>query len=711
MAQAAHIVRQSDFSGGELREDVKRRDDVPQVRSGGRQLANWRVKSSGSLTDRPGRVALFRQEGRTETIMLPGDRRFRLSFGNGSISIRDAAGVVVATDAGYPWTEATVGKVSFAVVSSDIVICFPGMMTRVVRRASDGSWSFTNWTFTTGAQGEIRAPFYRFPETYGIKLTPGGRGGSISLTFSAPFLDSAHVGAVVRYKGFQILVTAVASPTIGTGTVLQQLPPAQVITLGSTDGFAVGQVVSGYASNATGEVTAVAGNTITVQIKSVFTGFQSAEKIIGPISRSDSSAVAAAAPQPTADWDEQAISPRRGWPQACLYDRTRLTFFDLPAVPEGVIWSSLDTYTDFLVGADANNAIFELVPGRKHVLYMLGGPDQFVFTDDGVFYVPISASVPLKPGNVQFIQISSDGCGPVRPAITTEGIVFLNVGLRRAIAITLLGATTKPYEATDINELADHLLKTPVCMAFSRGDAEFSERYLHVVNADGTVAVARMASNKQWVGWSPWSGAGAVKWVSALGTEVLHNVLYSGATIVESLSDAVDMDGVVSLNAIVPDLAPSAGQGPLWFWAGETADLQENGRDFGNREIDATGNLVTLPNDDFSGADVVAGRAWRSTFEPFVPHVPEGTDYKQTQRRRRVRQVMVCVLRSTGFTWGRRTIPPVAWGEEGGDAPVECEDTFRFREMGRSTDPRPGPLVKDRPGSLDIVEIDLEVTI
>lgn len=711
MAQASHIVRQVDFSGGELREDLKHRDDVQQVQCGARLLENWRIMSSGGLTDRPGRVALFRQEGRTETIVLPGDLRYRLSFGAGTIIIRDTTGALVTSDAGYPWTEATVGKVSFAVISSDIVICFPGMMTRVVKRVADGTWSFSNWAFTTGAQGEIRAPFYRFPESYGIKLTPSARSGSITLNFSAAFLTSAHIGAVIRYKTYQILITAITSPTVGTGTVLQPLPPAQIITLASTDGFLVGHVVSGYTSNATGEVTAVAGNTITVQIKSVFSGFQASEKIIGPISRSDSSAVATADPQPTADWDEQAISARRGWPQACLYDRTRLTFFDLPAVPEGVIWSSLDTYTDFLVGADANNAIFELVPGRKHVLYMLGGPDQFVFTDDGVFYVPISSSVPLKPGNVQFIQVSSDGCGPVRPAITTEGIVFLNAGLRRAIAITLLGAANKPYEATDINELADHLLKTPVCMAFSRGDANFSERYLHVVNADGTMAVARMASNRQWVGWSPWSGAGSVKWVSALGTDILFNVEYSGATIVERMSDDVDMDGVVTLNSIMASLAPNDGQGPLWFWAGETVDLQDGGRDLGNREIDADGNLVKLPNDDFSSAGILAGRAWASIIEPFVPHVPGGTDYKQTQRRRRVRQVMVSVLRSTGFSWGRRSIPPVAWGEEGGSAPAKRENTYKFREMGRHMDPRPGPLVKDRPGSLEIVEIGMEVTI
>lgn len=107
MAQASHIVRQVDFSGGELREDLKHRDDVQQVQCGARQMANWRIMSSGGLTDRPGRMALFKQEGRTETIVLPGDLRFRLSFGAGTIVVRDTAGAVVASDAGYPWTEET----------------------------------------------------------------------------------------------------------------------------------------------------------------------------------------------------------------------------------------------------------------------------------------------------------------------------------------------------------------------------------------------------------------------------------------------------------------------------------------------------------------------------------------------------------------------------------------------------------------------------
>jgi hypothetical protein len=170
------------------------------------------------------------------------------------------------------------------------------------------------------------------------------------------------------------------------------------------------------------------------------------------------------------------------------------------------------------------------------------------------------------------------------------------------------------------------------------------------------------------------------------------------------------MDCVVTLNSITSTLAPTGGQGPLWFWAGMTVDLNDQGRDLGNRAVDSTGHIVTLLNDDFSSATIMAGQGFVATFEPWVPDVQEGADLGQTQRRRKLTSAAVAVEHSSGFDWGNRTIPAYAWGTEGGNPPTLQEDVYKFKMMGRVYDPR-AVLTQSRPGSLSIIEVSLEVTI
>lgn len=724
MALPSQFVRQKDFSAGEVDENAERRDDTEQVRAAGRVCANWRIMGPGSLRERPGRNAVFPRDGRTETILLPGDLRFRLSFGDGSITIRDATGAVVAQQAGYPWSAENANRIVHSVINRDVLMTFPGSRMKVARRETDGTWSFFDFAFATGALGQLQAPFYRFPGTSGITLQPSALTGSITITFSAPYLTPDHVGLHLRYKNKQMRITGYTSPTVGTALVLENLPPSQRITDGSgtlRTVFFTGQVVEGLTSGATGEITGTGslgggGSYIDVVLNKLFTGFSAGETIVGPTAKINSiNAASNISPQPSVEWDEIACSDLRGWPRSCLNDRNRLVFCDLPQLPEAIIWSAISGYDDFLVGADPEDAIFETAPGRARVLYMTGGPDQFVFTDKGVFYIPISETNPLKPGSVAFKQITSDAVGEVQPIATSEGTVFLNAGRSRVMAISQLGAATRPYELQDITDLYTHLIKSPICLAQTTGDGDFPERYVYVVNADGTMAVGRMETGKKWVGWVPWTGTGRVEWVSAQLDDAVLSIAYQNAPdtvtrVVEEMDEGALLDGQVFLNAMSPALNPPAGKGPLWMYAGLTVDLIDGLRDLGQREVNADGNLVLLPGDDFSAITVAAGLGFVPEFQPFIPHAQEGRDLGQTGRLRRIIQAVAKVQRSTGFVLGKKTIPRFDFGEEGGDQPVQRSATYKVRVLGRSVDPS-FTVSRPRPGTLSLIELGIEVTV
>lgn len=719
MGLRSQLIRQRDFSAGEVSPDAKRRDDQEIVRAAVRSALNWRIEAPGNLRERPGRRALFSQEGRTELIVMPGSVKYRLSFGNGSIVIRDTTDAVVKSQGGFPWSTSTVGSISFTVVNSDVVICYPGMKVKVARRASSGTWTISDFAFRTAGRGQPRAPYYRFPETAGITLLPSDRTGVINITFSAAYLTPSHVGTFLRYKGYAIQVQSFVDSTHGTAQVVEDLPLTQRITVASTAGFYVGDVVSGSSTSSIGEICNVnaGGPYIDVILNSTTYAFTTADTVVGPSAKAGASAVSSITPLgATVQWDEQAIGDLRGWPRFCLTDRSRLIFADLPSLESAILWSGISLYDDFYVGTDATAAIFELVPGQPRVRYVTGGPDEFVFTDRGVFYVPISETNPLKPGSVAFRRISPDGVGAMQPVATTDGICFMNTGLTRVMALLQVGATNRPYSVQSISDYASHLIKTPICMAYASGDGQYPEQYVYLVNSDGTAAVGRVATDKKWVGWVPWSGTGTVEWVASLGSETLFTTKYVGTNtqrLVETLDGTAYLDGQVLLNAAPTALAPPGGglTGPLWMFAGMTVDLADGLRDLGQRSVDTTGAIVTLAGDDFSAGTIIAGLTWSQSLEPFVPHAAEGPDFEQTLKIRRVRQVGVAVRRSVGFEFGNRTIPAYDWGQDPAAVqPTPKEQTFRFRRIGRDVDPR-FSLTRSRPGTITVLEVSYEVTV
>src|SRR5262245_48713001 len=113
------VDAQRDFSAGELDIASKRRDDVPFLRTGARQAANWRLLNTGPIANRPGRRALWVQpQGRTELIeVLPGNS-FYFQFTNALLTIRGGNQAVITTDPA-PWTTGSVDQIMWAVAARD----------------------------------------------------------------------------------------------------------------------------------------------------------------------------------------------------------------------------------------------------------------------------------------------------------------------------------------------------------------------------------------------------------------------------------------------------------------------------------------------------------------------------------------------------------------------------------------------------------------
>jgi hypothetical protein len=585
------------------------------------------------------------------------------------------------------------------------------VFTKPVAAVSDTNWILSAFRFEETAAGAKRQPYYRYA-TRGIAMTCSARTGTINVTFDGPALDPLHVGTSFRFHGRELMIRSVTSAQAGTAAVIEKLPPTVRVvctTANGRDSFRLGDVVLGETSGAVG--LAVAFNSTTGLDVIVYEGsnFIDTERIASGagsavVSGTPAEITLAASPV----WDEALMSDYRGWPRSASYDRSRVTLSDFPQVPRGIAWGAVGAARDLAVGADADSGFLEYAPGNVRVLHVVGGPDQFVITDQGVMYIPISEASPLQPGSVAFRQIAAIGALSVRPVAMQEGIVYAAADGKTLIGIIPTGQTAFPYRAASISDFHADLFTSEVrALAAMSGGGTTAEQYLWVLLAGGTALVGKFDPSNEWVGFVPVTGEGTIKWISALGGEVRFNVQYQADDsdlpwAIETLDKEQYVDGGVPLNLATPALRPDPddSSGRLWFLAGLDVALMDGTTYLGTRAVDSNGDLVEESGDDFSAATVMAGLPFTLDIGPWLPNEGEGPERGQRRRRRRVKKAIAVVQDATEFTFMGRTF--------GGAAPAD--GTYLAPGQGRTYDPEV-PLTKAKPGPFTLVDLDAEVTI
>lgn len=752
MPVAKVVTAQRDFTGGEADPALKRADDHPLLKTSARQMRNWRMLNTRGLANRPGRRALMIEGVRVDQVVMSPTNTFYLVFGSTYLRVYNAAFTKVF-DSGnvMPWTTTTAKNVVWDSYKLSIYMCFDGMQPRIL--SWDGVSQSSAWTLSVYAErfsgGQKRTVFYRL-SPLGITMQPGGLTGQVNLTFSGNVLDAGMINTRMRYIARQILINGVTNATAGTAVVQEPELNHSGVLPGAIGGTALNTVfypadeIIGATSDAKAYVVSVTAANVTVQ-KIVGTSFQMPETVGGPHGNAPLTAGTVDPPLAVPIWDDEVMNTFRGWPRSCFVDQGRLGFCDFPALPGLIAWSAVGDFTDLYTDPDnaaPTNAIQELVPGKSRVLYVVPGPDgtEFVFCDNAVYSIPINQSNPLRPGSVAFNTLIAEGCAPVQPRPLQQSIIYVSAGFQQMKAVQAIGAYNRPYIVDDITENHAHLLATPVAIAAPGGSDQFEESYFYVSNADGSIvlckfSVAQGIIDTKTLGFVPWSGGGTATWISALigQSDVLVTGTYApngvaAASVVERVDATQYLDAAILYNAAPPTLG---GPSPLWWIAGGTVDLMDGGRMMGTYAIDANGFLIPQGNagENLASTTLIAGQAWTATLEPWVPAVQPGQDVQQRMRKRRVMRFEAYVTQSTGFTMDRlfsgpvtRTSPAIGtimsrrrietWNQDDDPTvtPPLREQAYSIRPIGRFHDPRVA-IIKDTPGPLTILEIDLEVTV
>lgn len=741
------VTTQTDFSAGEIDSAIKRDNKNPIMLAGVRQASNLRILNTKGLQNRSGRRALFKESARVEEILMAPGVTYYLAFPSGFLRVYDATGTQVFSEA-RPWSATAAKDVVWAVSDKSVYVAFAGMRPRVLTWDGATTWTAADYAeYVNGNQK--RTAFYRISPK-NITMQPSDVTGSVTLTFSAGMnLVPGHVGTRMRFVTNQLLITAVADATHATATVEETLFGTSIMVIPDVNGkIAIGDVVIGNATNATGVVVSIVGTTFTVQITKPNGNFNNTDKYIyGPNGYGTlTGSVTSGLPGAVTVWDDEVMNDLRGYPASVFVDQGRLGLCNFPPIPSGIAWSAFGIPNDLYVGANPTDAIFELAPGKRQVLYVVPGMDasEFVFCDRGLLYIQITPANPLKPGSVGFSTISEDDCGAVQPRRAGEFILYASGGLNQLNALRIFGAYTRAYKTESITDLSAHLFSNITAIAVMTASGSFAERYAFIVNGDGSVVSGKYSLDKNnqlegMVGWTPWTGNGTVKWVSAKGANILFTTSYAPnaiapVQIVELLDDSRYLDGSLLYNTQPSGLPIPGGKGPLWWLAGGSVDLMDGPlgtRMMGTYQIDANGFIVPQFNggEDLTSVNLIVGQAWTATLEPFIPAVQPGQDVGQRMWPRRILRHQVYVQNSSGFVMARlfsgphtQTSPTAgtvmknrrfpAWNQD--DDPTQPpplrEQSYLDRPIGRAHDPRVA-IIKDTPGPLTILEESFEVTV
>lgn len=747
MARTSRVIRQRDFSGGEIVEHAKRRDDVELVRAGSRRLLNRLILPTGATCQRPGRTTLFSDGPRVEEVRMSATKTYRLCFSAGQVVIRNSSGTILHTFTGKPWTNANVEYIRWTRFEYQIYVTFPAMKPRVLTWDGADSWSDAAFAFAADPRNANATlePFHRYAAR-GVTMYPSARTGSITLQTSAAVFNASHVGAKFRWCGKQTVITAVTDADTATATVIEELPPVYSYEISATGSFPNGFYIGDVVEVETGDVPPtpvgkglIIGSNGTTKLYILHTQnydiFLATLKIIGPTGRGTISnpGTLTASEWATTIWDESICSDYRGWPQSVSADQNRLIFSDLPGVPEAIMWSAIRDPANHLPSAAPDGAIVEYAPEKSRVYSVVGAlGDEFVLTDKGVRQIPISTGNPLKPGSVAFNFVTDEPSAQVEPRVTSEGVLYVNAGRNRVNIIVGTGQSARPYVIKQVSDFHAHLFRGIKAIAVSTGGEDIADRYVYAMNNDGTLAVGKVNPGKDWIGWVPWElagdGVGLASWVSAMGDVVLVTAAYrfdnvTDRYLVEQQDATAWLDGCVPLHS-VPTALAAGGSGTLWFYAGATVSIMDADRYLGERAVKVNGELFLQEGDDFDATTIKVGFPWTERIEPFLPHMNEGQSGQQALRPRQIKQAAAAVQDSTGFEVNAIVVPKKdAWlierrqikvepaylqGEDQALAPPRREKVVTFSVPGSDEDPR-YEIVKTRPGPLRVLELTTEI--
>lgn len=647
-------VPQSSFSFGEISDTAIMRTDSPVYASSAQRVENLLVQSDGGLRSRVGtkhiyafsditynsskimqsRLVHFTFSDDEQYVVSIEHQKIRVFFLDPTNALGLGAGVhlveTITQDTSsnpLPFSDTYLDEYTTAQSGDVMFICHPLFMPRMLVRTALDAFEITPYSFDVRADNNVvYQPYSRFQGT-SLTLDPSDVTGTITLTTSSAYwdttgtqtggnyLDSLHVGVVVRYDLSEIEITSVQSSTQATGTVvdtlverLRVLNPLRTTDGSSTvevthfeHGFAGGETITISNASAVGGINSLQING-TFTITSIINENTYTYAAGGTANSSEDGGgyVSVSSHAATRNWDEQSFSAKRGYPNAVTVHENRLVFGGSIQEPDALWFSKVGKYFNFDVGTAADDDAINLVAATgdiNAVRYLVSNRDLQVFTDSAELYVPTYLNQAITPVNVQIRKQTPYGCNYVSPHPFDGATLFVQAA-GKVVREYLYTDSQDAYTSTPISTIAPQLINQPIDLAIVNGGLDSSDSYAAFVNSDGVMAMFSSNRAERRASWVRFTVNGG-KFLTVIGIQerLFANVLVNGKICLVEFNERVGLDNYVysAISGGYADVSDS-------YVVGNTVSvLGKNGS-----TIDYLGSLTVVDNGGTASVNVSA---------------------------------------------------------------------------------------------------------
>ncbi len=313
----------------------------------------------------------------------------------------------------------------------------------------------------------------------------------------------------------------------------------------------------------------------------------------------------------TADWDEAAFSPVRGWPVSATFHQDRLVIGGSRDLPNRLWLSKAGDLFNFDLGTglDDEAIAFPILSDQVNAIRaVFSGRHLQVFTSGAEWTV---TGDPLTPASVQLRRQTRVGSPATRsvPPRDVDGATLFVSRSGRELREFLFTDLEQAYSSTDLALLVRHVFADPVDQ-----DYDAARRLFHTVLADGTLASLTIYRAEQVTAWTFQRTAGAFRSVAAVGDGLYLLVERDGAVLIETFDEALHADSALA--------GESAEPAEIWagldHLEGRTVKVVADGTLRPDAVV--TGGAILL---DAPARSVAAGLGYTHEIEP-LPPAPTG---------------------------------------------------------------------------------------
>jgi len=473
-------------------------------------------------------------------------RVFRVVQSTGVTSLAATLTADVDSNA-IPFDDDYLNEYSFAQNGNTMWICHTLFAPRLLVRTSATAFQLEVKVFDTLTSDSVVTdtfqPYYPFQDTnitLAVNATAAGAGKT--LTTSAAYFVSGHVGTRVKYGNSEILITAVTNGTTATGTILKVLQQTLINnafrtasgsavvevthiahgfvggeTIVISDAAAVGGIAIGNLNNSEAILAIIDENTYT------FTANADADSSADGGGASIKITTGAA----SLEWQEQTFSSLRGFPTAVTFHENRLVFGGTTSQPDAIWMSKTNSYWNFDVGTANDSDSIQLIAATgevNEIRHIVSNRDLQIFTASNELFVPTYLGNAITPTNAQLRKQTPYGSTWIRPESLDGATVFVQKNgsiVREYIYSDAEGS----YTASSISSISSHLIKNPIEQSVLRGAINRNESYIFMVNDDGTLAVFNSNRTEKRAGWVEFTTRGMFKSICVIDDKVFCNIV------------------------------------------------------------------------------------------------------------------------------------------------------------------------------------------